>query len=294
MLAVCCLAGVTAAAQNYRYGVVTQVLSEDHASHVSDLGAGYVRLDFNWYEVEHERGRFNWAVVERRVDEARSRDLRIFATLAYTPAWAGPARNELPNDLSDWASFVRACMRRYGSDVVYGVWNEPNLDRFLEDDDSGTKYRRLWQAAHEARIAVNRRYSLAGPEISHHGIGDYYERVMDSMVGAGRMLAHDKVTVHWYPDGPGLRRYMERVRENAGGREIWLTETGVGTCDDQVQADHYERVLREFARSGRGWWTKVFFYVLHNDDACSEAIVRPGWDPRPAFDRYREFIAANP
>jgi hypothetical protein len=185
-------------------------------------------------------------------------------------------------------------MRRYGSDVVYGIWNEPNLDRYLEDDESGSRYRRLWQAAHDARMAVDRRYALAGPETSHHGIGTYYDRVMHSMIGGGRMLAHDKVTVHWYPDGPRLRRYMDQVRAKAGAREIWLTETGAGTCDDREQADQYERILTEFVRSGRTWWTKVFFYVLHNDKTCSEAIVRPNWERRPAFDRYRDFIAANP
>jgi Glycosyl hydrolase catalytic core len=108
------------------------------------------------------------------------------------------------------------------------------------------------------------------------------------------MLAHDKVTVHWYPDGPRLGRYLEQVHRMAGQREVWLTETGKGTCNDRDQVKAFKRALEEFVKDDRTWWSKVFFYVLHNDKPCSEAILRPDWQPRPAFDYYRAFIAAHP
>jgi hypothetical protein len=281
-------------ARNDHYGVVTQILGKEHGDMVAELGVGSVRLDFNWDEIEAQPGRLDWRALDDRISEARAQNLEVLATMAYTPAWAGPARNRLPDDLADWQNFVRACMRRYGEHVVYGVWNEPNLDQFLEDDDSGGQYQKLWNAAHEARLEVDGNLSLAGPETSHHAMKRYYQRVMDAMNGRGQMLGHDKVTVHWYPDGPRLGGYMKKVRGKAGGREVWLSETGVGTCDDQRQVDRYDAILTEFVRSGRTWWTKVFFYVLHNGESCSEAIVRPDWAPRPAFDHYRQFIAENP
>jgi hypothetical protein len=189
---------------------------------------------------------------------------------------------------------VRQCLLRYGPDIVYGIWNEPNVDKFLIDDDSGTNYKALWNAAHDARVAVGRNYSLGGPETSHHAIDKYFKSVMDYMVAGGEMYEHDKVTVHWYPDGPRLGRYMNKVRARAGTREVWLTETGAKTCDDGHQAERYDYMLKQFVKSGRTWWTKVFFYVLHSDEGCSEAIVRPDWAKRTAFEHYRRFIAENP
>jgi hypothetical protein len=293
-LALCCASGATLVAQSYRYGIVTQILNPEHAPLVSELGTGYVRLDFNWHEIEQRRGRFDWRALDERMSEARTRRLKVYGTLAYTPSWAAPAVSRLPADLADWRRFVRECMERYGSDVVYGIWNEPNLDRFLEDDAAGTAYKRLWQEAHEARLAVSERYSLGGPETSHHAMDRYFQSVMTHLVGTGVMLDHDKVTVHWYPDGPRLGRYMNRVHKLAGGREVWLTETGKATCDDAEQVRAYRHVLQEFTKPGRSWWSAVFFYVLHTSDACSEGIVRPDWQPRRAFVYYRSFIETHP
>jgi hypothetical protein len=293
-MTICCLTAVTVAAQDYRFGIVTQILDPEHAPRVSELGTGYVRLDFNWYEIEPRRGQYDWRGIDNRLNEARARRLKIYATLAYTPAWAAPSRTRLPADLAHWREFVRASMLRYGSDVVYGIWNEPNLQTFLEDDAVGTAYKRLWREAHAARLSVDERYALGGPETSHHALGRYFESVMVYLSGPGGMLPHDKVTVHWYPDGPRLGRYMGKVHRWAGDREVWLTEVGKATCDDADQERLYRQVLAEFTKRGRPWWSRIFFYVLHTSEACSEAILRPDWQPRRAFEYYRAFIAAHP
>ena len=42
----------------------------------------------------------------------------------------------------------------------------------------------------------------------------------------------------------------------------------------------------------RPWWTHVVFYRLWDgQDCCSEAILKADYSGKPAFDRYRDWIA---
>src|SRR3954466_10193261 len=67
------------------YGVVTQTWSPAHAAWTAQLGVGWIRLDFNWFEIEPQRGQYDWTTTDARVANAAAYGLRIYATLAYTP-----------------------------------------------------------------------------------------------------------------------------------------------------------------------------------------------------------------
>src|SRR3954467_8282553 len=73
------------------YGVVTQTWSPAHAAWTAQLGVGWVRLDFNWFEIELQFSHYQWATIDARVADAAAYGLRIYATLVSTPAWAGPS-----------------------------------------------------------------------------------------------------------------------------------------------------------------------------------------------------------
>jgi hypothetical protein len=274
------------------YGIVTQTWSPELAAWSADLGTGWVRLDVNWFEVEPSRGVFNWSAHDAHVDDARSRGFRVYATLAYTPAWAGPCLYCMPSDVADWRAFVAAAMRHYGtSGIVYGVWNEPNLG-FLDDTDDGERYAQLFVAANEARAAVDRRAVLAGPETSHHALPVYLPAVMDRI--GQQMTPSDVVSVHYYPDAPlPVAAYMQAVSGEAHGHHVWLTETGFGSCDDQAQRAYFDRTLSTFDAEGRTWWPVLFAYVLYNGSPCGDALIAPSGARRPAYTALQSFIAAH-
>ncbi len=196
--------------------------------------------------------------------------------------------------MDDWYDFVWRVIDRYRgySNIVYGVWNEPNL-HFLNDNSIATIYAGLFLTADSARMSANPNAALGGPETSHHAMDNsYFHHAMNWL--AFSLKPQDVITVHWYPDGPYFPTYMDRVRDRSGSHQVWLTETGENTSNDAVQIGRYRYMLEEFLNRGRTWWTKTFFYVLHNGMDGTENIVRSNWTPRAAYHYYRDFITNHP
>jgi hypothetical protein len=108
------------------------------------------------------------------------------------------------------------------------------------------------------------------------------------------MRPDDVVSVHYYADAPTrLTDYMAAVALASARRPVWLTETGIGTCDAEQQRQFFNGVLEAYEMLGRTWWSNVFPYVLYNGQSC-DALVNADGSFRPAFQAYRAFIAAHP
>lgn len=280
-----------------KFGVVTSILLPQHGAKVSELGTGSVRLNFYWWLLEPAQDAYDWGAVDSWLNEAQARGLSVFASMSGTPAWAGPCEACMPYQILDWYDFVWQVIKHiqvnYPSlDIVFGVWNEPNLGNFLNDDSQGTKYRQLFQYADAARDDANPSAILGGPETSHHAVGTYYNVVMQDIVQ--HMNPSDKVTVHWYPDQGYLPGYMSfGVEPYSYGRDIWLTETGYASCSDSTQRTHITNILNDFYSTSVASWRKTFIYVLQTGLSCDESIVRGDWTNRQAFDFYKAWISTH-
>ena len=190
-----------------------------------------------------------------------------------------------------------AVASRYRDDIyLWGVWNEPNLDSYLQGSDLKV-YRSLVIMAHAAIRAANGKASILGPDVSWHGVADgWFAAAMNDF---GDLF--DIVTVHWYDDGPDLAFMMDRlVQPMSLGKPVWLSEVGKTPCSslfgEMGQALLYQHVLQTF-EPRRGWWTGVSFYDLYelpDGQACGSGITRTDWSNRMAFSLYQAFIRANP
>ncbi len=293
-------AGDPPAPANVHYGVNAHDVSASVADKTTELGAGIVRVVFGWDLIEPScRGCFDWTTIDRWRDEARRDGRLIFGSLAYTPSWAngGHYYSYPPLDMTDWYDFVYAVVSRYKGDIVlWGVWNEPNLDVYLHGGDLAT-YEQLVRTARQAIRAANPEARMLGPEVSHHAIANGWFAA--AMKAFGDQF--DIVTVHWYPDGPPLEKMMDdQVRPLTRWKDVWLTEVGIKPCESSFgeagQALFYNRILRAF-EARRDWWTAVVFYDLYdppNPLDCGAGITRPDWTNRPAFKLLQDFIRAHP
>ncbi len=291
------LCGVDRAeAQDDHFGMNTRVLTAPMADKMTELGAGVVRLAYGWDVIEPNcKGCFNWEATDAWRDEARRTHRTIFASLAYAPAWAngGHPYRYPPVNYQDWYDFVFATVSRYKDDIqLWGVWNEPNLDEYLQGADPKV-YRSLVITARAAIRAASPTAMVLGPEVSFHGVKDgWFAAVMNDF---GDLF--DIVTVHWYADGPDLAFMMDQlVRPVSLGKNVWLTEVGMTPCasffGEVGQALLYQRVLSAF-QARRSWWTGVNFYDLYEPPTpqnCGTAITRADWSNRPAFLLYQAFI----
>jgi len=290
----------SAFAQNVHYGMNAHDISPRAADKMNELGAGVIRVVFAWDRIEPAcRGCFEWAETDAWRDEAKRTHQTIFGTLAFTPSWANGGRGitEPPLNIQDWADFVYAVVDRYKNDIfLWGIWNEPNLNIYLRGGDLKV-YTTLATTAYAAIRTANSSARILGPEVSHHAFTNWWFNAAMRTIGG----LFDIITVHWYPDGPPLEKTMDQaVRPLLGGKEVWLTETGIGVCQSTFgetgQAIMYDRVLRAF-EPRRSYWTAVLFFVLFDPPApttCGSGITRGDWSNRASFSLYQAFIRAHP
>jgi len=267
------------------------------ADEVKNCGIGWIRVDFNWFDIETSQNNFNWALYDTIVAVANSRNLIVFATIAYSPQWAtlGAVRVGVPKDPADWYDICYQCARRYdgnhGHGIVkyWGMWNEANLDGFFE----GTQQQYIdiiLKNGADGIHAGNPNAKVCGPEMAHltSGDKDWYDWLRKSIEQAGSKL--DICTHHMY-DGDGFRDITDKlehptafggnprmwgianpsvkeVLQYAGwyGKPFWFTETGWESRDvgETNQANYYAGLLNDWCtgRPGRGWLHRIFFYEL--------------------------------
>jgi Glycosyl hydrolase catalytic core len=290
---------VASDAQPLQYGMNTRVLTPPMGDKMRELGAGLVRLPYGWDVIEPGCKRcFDWTRTDAWRDEAKRSGLRIFGTLAYAPRWAngGHPFNYPALVSQDWYDFVYATVSRYKDDIdLWGVWNEADLPEYFHDGTVAS-YADLVATARSAIIAANPRARVIGPDLSWHSSHDgWFPAVMRA---SGALF--DIVSVHWYADAPNLDQWMDTlVRPFVDGKPVWLSETGMRTCQTLFgeigQALFYRQVL-EGIYPRRNWIQALLFYDLHDppeDDACSSAITRRDWSNRPAFLQMQSFIRAH-
>lgn len=290
------LAAAPAAAQDH-VGINTHVPGADLLDLCVDAGVSWVRMDGDWLSLEPARGRYEWAALDAAVNAARARGLRVYLTLAYTPAWVprvARARgdtypgNDEPMASAEWTAFVTEAVRHYRPLGVthFGLWNEPNLNGFWEVaaglDPYVTKILVPGAAAVRAACADCR---TLGPDLAH--VGDYHvflDGVLQRAAGAFDILAHHTYA-GWPETGttilsgdnflqslearrfPFTRPALREVLDARGWTgEVWITETGyratpVGdAAAEGRQATYVRRALEE--QLARRWWSNTFFYEV--------------------------------
>ena len=216
------------------------------------LGVDVVRFTLHWNSIERRRGRYRWGRSDRVLRGLRTRGIQPVVTLVGVPRWANGNRASqyAPKSGREFSAFAAAVAKRYPFVRYYTIWNEPNLQRWLQPALPGTYVRRLLNPAYRAIHSVNPRARVAGgvtgPRSNRGGVSpvDW----LRGMARAGAKL--DAYAHHPHPAGPSerptgggcfgascktitlanLNLLVREVRKAWGGRvRIWLTEYGYQT-----------------------------------------------------------------
>lgn len=192
-------------------GMNTHIPSSEELRLAKGLGCRQIRVDCNWFQVEPERGVYDFDTMDRIVSEAETLGLKLFITLAYTPAWMGH-RTSVP-DMQAWAVFVGMVAGRYKGKVeAYGLWNEPNLPSFF----AGTMSQYIEVLLRPGWLEVRQHDPSAlvvAPGISTSGSS--WPTWMDAMVGERDYF--DVFDLHCYKDTAG-----DLQKAFATGSNKWL------------------------------------------------------------------------
>lgn len=250
-------------------------------------GVDWAREELSWGVLErHRKGGREWYQFDERIQQAGEAGYGIIGMLLTTPDWARVSDCESrieryasegvttqsywcpPENLDDFADYVRAVVERYDGDgvkdvggspriAVWQIWNEPN--HWETWPGSPEEYGRLLEAGYNAVkeadptaiVATGGLYVFDGVQedgVGHHDGLLFMERVLAAYPAAWN--AFDALAIHPFmpdvaPDQPDILSkvtlwgrittasdWMTARTAEYGGtvRPLWITEMGWSTC----------------------------------------------------------------
>lgn len=290
---------------------------------MSAMKATWVRVDIDWSAVETQQGQYDWSYSDLVVDEAAARGMKVLAVVSFTPEWARPAtpgdsvaaRRSRPENLSEWASFVRATADRYAPRGVHSweIWNEPNTTNFWPPRPEINEYGTLFWVAADAIREVDPDSTILigglGPKFEEPDAEIPPAEYLEQLYANGAAKRADGVAAHPYSfpslpmedpqrmiggfkDLPALRAVMERHGD--GAKKIWITEFGAPTGDGPhaVSEDDQASALLEARKQAAQWeWVgPLIYYELVDggpdlsDTEQNFGVLHEDLSPKPAAD----------
>jgi len=262
------------------------------------LGAGWVRLDLDWSEIQPDSASsYQWAKFDRVVSAAQARSLSLMPIITYTPAWARPAgattHKWAPADPSQFAAFAAAAVRRYAPLGVHTweIWNEPNITQFWAPSPDSTAYVRLLNLTVAAmREADSQVFIVSGGLAPANSDGANISQLefFASMCALGANRLVDAIGYHPYsfpfapqnPDqwgawaqiattNPSLRTILWRYGTPL--LPIWATEYGAPTGGPGTEA-----TAQGFPRDAQPDHVDEAFQAEMATDSVRAALDTPG------------------
>ncbi|MFB0564205.1 MAG: glycosyl hydrolase [Candidatus Aminicenantaceae bacterium] len=296
------------------HGINAHVPNSYDLQKIEEAGIEWIRVDFNWYQIETENDQYNWQVYDDMVIEARQKGLSILAILFGTPSWSsgGVGINFPPSREEDWVDFVKEAVARYKNNIKYwAMWNEPNLDEFWKGTVSEYINTILVSGA-EAAKSIDSLCKIVGPGLSHLEAEESKWNIwLRAILRNGGKDQLDIISHHIYDiDGPShifdklendqgpLVPSVQRVlqEEEVDAKPFWITETGWNTDEvgEEVQSLFYLEFLQGMRE--RSYIKKIFFYEIIDDprpDIPHYGIIYSNYTPKKAYYTYKDFIAGK-
>lgn len=209
---------------HWNWTPVNEVVRE--AAQAEQMGARWIRGDFNWNIFEKKPGEWNFSQADQIVKIAREHRLSILPILDFQPKWRYPAWKH-PDA---WADFVRRIVTRYRNDLRYWeVWNEEDGTTFWPENPGPTTYvpflKRTWEEIKKIDPALQVVYGGTS------GIPmDFIEGTFK--LGAGNYFDVMSVHPYWFrgvPEGlvPRLQALKKLMAQyGLQNKPIWFTEIG--------------------------------------------------------------------
>ncbi|MFV0457797.1 MAG: Ig-like domain-containing protein [Actinomycetales bacterium] len=259
---------------------------------VKRAGVTWLRMDVAWSELESAPGSTDWARLDRVVDAATGRGLKVEGILTTMAPWARPAGSTWrygPTSAAEqaaFASFAQAAAARYAGRIdVWEIWNEPNLLSFWEQGPNPGDYARLVLATAPAIKAGNPRAKVLsggtggaawyGPTASFDiDSVQWYEQFYAS--GASGVV--DGIAAHPYTGllsaDSGEMAQAKRIRavmdaHGDGAKQLWGTEVGAPTGGENSLSEDTAATLMPQTQAA---WDAIantgplFWYTLRDSD----------------------------
>jgi hypothetical protein len=283
----------------------------DSVARIREAGFRVVRTDLLWVQVERQQGVYDWAPFDALVADLRGAGLVPLLILDYSnllyampirgretdpsKAFATPASGEAR---TGFMRYARAAALHYGSDVIWEIWNEPDLN-FGEPIDLDAYVDFALEVCRNVREV-----SHDAPIIGTTASG-FVLRLLRTLMSVEDSSCFDAISVHPYRDRapddvlsdwaslatmvcPG-QASCRRLVSSEWGYSAWG-----GEWSAERQADY---VLRSYLLNLLAAVPISILYDWQNDGPSSGdkesnfGLLDYGGRPKPAFDALRSLVA---
>ena len=201
----------------------------------SEIQAQVVRFDLPWIEIEHQ-GKYDFHAFDPLVDRLRQSGKSLILILDYghpdhsdgRAANGVPLPPRTPEQRSAYARYVRAVAEHYrGKDIVFEIWNEPNLDLFWPPHFDADAYGALLA---DAVTAI--RDGEPNATVLPAGLANENDpsQFAGTLATTGALAHTDGIAFHPYrQNAPENSLYdLAKFRAASGvpERPLWITEWG--------------------------------------------------------------------
>lgn len=283
---------------------------------MAGAGAGWLRCDFAWADLEPAQGEWAFAGADRVVAEAEARGIKVLGILGTSPAWAngGNPWNWPPTDIEAWEDYVHAVASRYSGRVsAWEVWNEQNIDAFWQPAPDAAAYVALLAAASPQIRAADPAATIVMGGVA--GLGPDY---LAACLSSGAAAYIDAIAYHPYAETIGVegqpKEDLLRPKESlcrwlvafahwliaqhtTKDLEVWLTEVGWTTCaktppgvDEATQAAYLLRTMINYATTDVD---RVIWFNLRDtwlNDWDRYGLLGLDFTPKPSYGYYSTFM----
>jgi hypothetical protein len=288
----------------------------------------WVRVDINWDQIQSGGpSSYNWSAVDRVVQGATARGIKVLAGILYTPSWARPSGTSATYgpDPTQYATFAATAVQHYAAMGVhtYEVWNEPNTTAFWTSKPDPAAYTRLLKAAYPAiKGADSTATVLTGGTAPAPSDGTQISPIdfLKGIYANGGRGFFDAVAHHpycwpanpgdaqgwsaWYQmygTSPSLRSVMTDNGDSA--KKIWATEFGAPTngpsgsyVSEATQASMLTKAYQLYR--SYDWAGPLFFYQGRDAGTTTDTrenffgLTRYDSTTKPAYTAYQQATAS--
>jgi hypothetical protein len=181
---------------------------EQYKEYLAPLGIKRIRLQAGWAKTEKTKGKYDWAWLDRIINDAHQRGLEPWLETSYgNPIYPGGGGINLsaglptsPEALAAWDRWVEALVTRYKGKVKeWEVWNEPNFGDNTINTPAMVADLNIRTAEIIKRIQPEAR--ISGLSMGHIDL-DYADAFFKIIHDKGKMHLFDNMTYHDYVYNP--------------------------------------------------------------------------------------------
>jgi hypothetical protein len=290
---------------------------------LKDAGVDTIRILIPWAGVEPADDTYDWTAVDRMVNSANAKGIKVLAVLNSTPDWAAvpnqPPLSGHPADLDAFEDYVSEVATRYKGKVAdYEIWNEPNYDLFWAPEPDAAQYTALLKVAYTAIKAADPNATVIAASVASAAEvpgGPVINPVtyLSQMYAAGAGGYFDAIAYHPYlysvpfsageghagvPITQAEQLHALMVANGDGNKKIWATEYGQPSSEfsEANQAAYigdFLRTWRSLEYAGPAFIHTLADYPASDPIQASMGLFHQDWTPKPVLAVVKQVIAEN-